>query len=62
MSREAAAMTLGRLRLRPVGSRSDSCFSDDELAATLRERGRARLPAYAPEATEAALRRLIGAA
>ncbi|HEX8123224.1 MAG TPA: glycosyltransferase [Solirubrobacteraceae bacterium] len=32
---------------------------DDELAQALRARGRARLAAYAPEATEAAMRRLI---
>ncbi len=35
---------------------------DAELAAALRERGRERLPAYAPERTEAAMRALIDAA
>ncbi len=34
---------------------------DAELAAALRERGRERLPAYAPERTEAAMRAFIGA-
>ena len=32
---------------------------DDALRATLRERGRARLPAYAPERTESAMRDLL---
>jgi glycosyltransferase involved in cell wall biosynthesis len=32
---------------------------DADLAAALRERGRARLPAYAPEATEEAMRRML---
>ncbi len=34
---------------------------DGSLAAALRERGRERLPAYAPERTEAAMRAFIGA-
>jgi glycosyltransferase involved in cell wall biosynthesis len=32
---------------------------DDELRAALRHRGRARLPAYAPDRTEAAMRALL---
>ena len=35
-------------------------ITDTELRATLRERGRARLAAYAPERAEAAMRELLG--
>ena len=36
-------------------------ITDAELRATLRERGRARLAAYAPERAKAAKRELLGA-
>jgi L-malate glycosyltransferase len=56
-----AALLTGDRDLAVLAELVALAVEDDELAATLRDRGRARLPAYAPEATEAAMRRLIDA-